>query len=49
MVKYVIKRILLIIPIILIVAILIFTIMYFTPGDAARTILGNQATQEQVE
>lgn len=47
--KYVLKRILLLIPVILGVSIVIFTIMYFTPGDAARMILGNTASQAQIE
>jgi len=47
--RYIIKRILLLIPVILGVSILIFTIMYFTPGDASRLILGTSATQEQIE
>ena len=37
------------IPVILGVAVLIFTIMYFTPGDAARIILGNTASQAQID
>lgn len=31
------------------VAVLIFTIMYFTPGDPAQIILGSSATQEQLD
>ena len=38
--KYVLKRILLMIPILLGVAILIFTMMYFCPGDPCEIILG---------
>lgn len=44
--KYVIKRILWMIPVALGVAILIFTILYFTPGDPAVMILGSSATME---
>lgn len=46
--RYIVKRLLWMIPVILGVAILIFTIMYFTPGDPARMILGSEATAEQV-
>ena len=48
MIRYTIKRILTLIPVALGVAIVIFTIMYFAPGDAVRLILGNSASQEQI-
>lgn len=47
MVKYIIKRILWMIPILLGVAILIFTLMYFIPGDPAVMILGTEATEAE--
>ncbi|MGM9521299.1 MAG: ABC transporter permease [Oscillospiraceae bacterium] len=46
--RYIIRRTLWLIPVILGVAILIFTIMYFVPGDPAQIILGSSATQEEV-
>lgn len=49
MFKYIVKRILLLIPIILAVAAIIFFLQSMTPGDPARQILGNDATAEQVE
>lgn len=49
MAKYIMKRVLWLIPVILGVAILIFTIMYFVPGDPAAIILGQSATQQQIE
>ena len=48
MAKYVAKRILWMIPVVLGVAILIFSIMFFTPGDPAKIILGNDATEESI-
>ncbi len=48
MVRYIIKRILLLIPILLGVSAIIFALKTVTPGDPARQILGNQATEEQV-
>jgi len=42
--KYVIKRLLWMIPVLLGIAVVIFTIMYFCPGDPAAVILGNGAT-----
>ena len=44
--KYIIKRLLWIIPVILFVSILVFTLMYFTPGDPAMIILGANVTEE---
>ena len=49
MAKYVVRRIILLIPVVLCVALLIFVIMSFTPGDPAVIILGENATPEQVE
>ena len=47
--KYILKRILLMIPVILGVVILVFTLMQLTPGDPAEVILGPTATAEQIE
>lgn len=48
MARYVLKRLLLFIPVVLAVAILIFTIMYFVPGDPATIIAGAEATEQQL-
>lgn len=48
MLRYAFKRLVALIPVLLGVALLIFTIMYFTPGDPARLQLGDQATEEQL-
>lgn len=47
--KYILKRLLFLIPILLGVSAIIFTLKTFTPGDPARMILGNSATEEQVD
>ena len=39
MIRYIIKRILQLIPVVLGVAILIFTLMYISPGDPAQLLL----------
>ena len=49
MIKFVIKRLLWMIPVMVGVAILIFTIMHFVPGDPAQMIAGNLATAEEIE
>lgn len=48
MIRYVIKRLLMVIPVVLVVSIAIFTIMYFTPGEPARVILGDSATDAEI-
>ena len=45
--KYIIKRILLMIPVVLGVAILVFTMMQLAPSDPAEVVLGTTATAEQ--
>ena len=49
MYRYVIKRLLLMIPVVLGVSFIIFTIMYFIPGDPASNSLGVGASPEAVE
>lgn len=49
MVKYLVKRIVLMIPILGVVAVCAFFITYLTPGDPVRLILGEFATDQQVD
>ncbi len=49
MVWYVIKRLLWMIPVVLGVTVLIFSLMYVVPGDPAQIIAGDFATQEELE
>lgn len=48
MTRYVMKRLLLLIPIMIGVSFLVFTILNIVPGDPARVILGEMATAEEV-
>jgi ABC-type dipeptide/oligopeptide/nickel transport system permease component len=48
MLRYLIRRILLTIPVLLGVATLVFALIHFIPGDPAQAILGEGATQEEV-
>ncbi len=48
MLRYFIRRLLTLIPVLLGVALLIFTMMYFTPGDPAAIVLGDQASETQI-
>jgi peptide/nickel transport system permease protein len=49
MARYIIKRILITIPIIILVTVFVFTLLYFTPGDPATIILGETATTEELQ
>ncbi len=46
MLKYILKRLLMAIPVLLGVTFIVFTIMSFTPGDPVQTMLGDNYTQE---
>jgi peptide/nickel transport system permease protein len=48
-VSYIIRRLLLLIPVLLIVGVVVFTLMHLTPGDPASVMLGRDATPEQKE
>ena len=49
MYRMIIKRLIMLIPVLLGISFILFTIMYFTPGDAARLLLGDSASEEAVE
>ena len=46
--KYIFRRILMMLPVLLGVMFVIFTLVYITPGDAARIMLGERAPEEVV-
>ena len=46
MFKYILRRILLLIPVLLGVLLIVFTLLYFTPGDPAEVMLGNMGSPE---
>lgn len=48
MLKYISKRIIYLIPVLIGIVFLVFTIMYFSPGNPAKLILGDRAPEEQV-
>ena len=49
MIKYLVRRLLMMIPVLLIVSILISSLIYFSPGDPVRVMLGLRANKEAVE
>ena len=46
--KFILRRILMMLPVLLGVMFVIFTLVYITPGDAARIMLGERAPEEAV-
>ena len=49
MYKYILKRLLMLIPVIVGVTFIVFFILNLSPGDPAAIILGDQATEEALE
>jgi len=47
--RYILKRLIWMIPVVLGVTILVFSIMYLIPGDPAKMMLSPEATPEEVE
>ena len=49
MAKFIVKRIINMIPVLLIVSFLVFMMVHMMPGDPARVIAGDSATEEDIE
>src|ERR1700744_3196229 len=49
MLSYIIRRVLATIPVVLMVALFVFSLLYIAPGDPAAIIAGDQATPADVE
>ena len=47
--RYILKRLLMMIPVLLSVVLLIFILQFITPGDPAKLQLGTDATNEEIE
>ncbi|MBP8784271.1 MAG: ABC transporter permease [Synergistaceae bacterium] len=47
--KYALKRMLMLIPVLVGVALIIFSLLYITPGDPARLVLGEQVSEEAIK
>lgn len=48
MAKYILKRVISVIPVLFIVSIIIFSLIHLTPGDPARAMLGDGATETEI-
>lgn len=49
MTKYILRRVAMMIPVLFGVSLVVFTLMYITPGDPAAMILDEGATPEAIE
>jgi len=49
MYKYILRRLVMLIPVMIGVSFIVFTMMYFTPGDPARIMLGESAPEVEVQ
>ena len=49
MIAYIIRRLLLLIPVLLVVGVIVFSLLHLAPGDPASMMLGREATLEQKE
>lgn len=49
MYRYIMRRVFLLIPVMLGVSFVVFTIMFFTPGDPAKLLLGERAPEAEVQ
>ncbi len=49
MLSYVLRRLLATFPVMLVVAVIVFSLLYLSPGDPATVLAGEQATTEEVE
>ena len=49
MLRYIVRRILATIPVMVVVALFVFSLLFIAPGDPAAVIAGDQATPADVE
>jgi peptide/nickel transport system permease protein len=49
MTTYILRRLIMLVPVLLVVGIVVFALVHLTPGDPAAVILGQNATSEQIE
>lgn len=47
--RYIVKRLIFLIPLILMVSFIVFALMDLSPGDPVRSVVGENATSEQIE
>ena len=47
--KYILKRLLSLIPVLFVVSVVVFSVIHLTPGDPVQMMLGDTATPEMIE
>src|SRR3954451_24830803 len=48
MTTYILRRCIMLVPVLLVVAVVVFALVHLTPGDPAAVILGDRATAEDI-
>src|SRR4051812_2582916 len=49
MIAYILRRLVMLVPVLLVVGVVVFALIHLTPGDPAAVMLGDRATPEQIE
>lgn len=49
MTAYILRRLIMLVPVLLVVGVVVFALVHLTPGDPAAVILGDRATPEDIE
>src|SRR6185503_15688426 len=48
MATYIVRRLVMLVPVLLVVAVVVFALVHVTPGDPAAVMLGDRATPEDI-
>ena len=49
MTAYILRRLIMLVPVLLVVGVVVFALVHLTPGDPAAVILGDRATPEDIQ
>ena len=49
MTTYILRRLIMLVPVLLVVGVVVFALVHLTPGDPAAVILGDRATPEEID
>src|SRR5918999_1981177 len=48
MIAYILRRLVMLVPVMVVVGVVVFALVHLTPGDPAAVILGDRATPEEI-